>query len=1221
MDGTPGTGAAPALPVIEELSITSLSVPSGTVFNVNQSFPSSVSEDPFADDFFQTSFESPSASVTTTWPGGSMSATDQTEDPFDVTSSFGAAWGTTENQATGVSDSIDPFQDIPAPTISQMSSNSDPFQETTPTSGSVSFDFGDFSAQSITTPSSAQMPPTSTFEEGFGSDLGALDGIVSTDISSVSIPPPLTQPDSQPGLILNPPPVTTPRRANVIQKPAAAPEEGFAADWGLFGDNVSAAISSAPAGPPSRPQKPTPIPPPPPVTTPKRPNAVQVPPATSEDGFGSDLGGTTTTSPAPVPPPLPKRDSAALMPPPVTTPRRANTTRNQPASSRSRPRPSVDQTPKTDEQVILSRPAKSKPSPDVNRTRTSNNETSVPLPSLDGFGAEADIVTTSFDAVFEMSGPDNQGSNKPTALTVASDPFQDALPPPAVSTSQATITDLFQDSLPPPAVSTSQATITDLFQDSSPPPAVSTSQATISDLFQDSLPPLAVSTSQANISDPFQDGLRQPANPTGQAIVSDPFQDGPPSPAVSASQANSISDPFQDGMLSSLSVSQPRATNSNPFQSAFPSSAQSRAGIAAGGGIKQEDVQVAASPSGAVSFEFGDPPIPTSSSQQEAVSSRVSKEEDNKNANWPSFGFDEPVQTGSNKVAQQNKSGGTVDWSPFDVQADTQPVLAAKQVEESSWSVFGDVGPKQQQQDTSSTGWSPFGSTGDSKQANRQEGAVGTTGWPVVDSTPAQQQQQQQQPTSSFSGFGDNWDGGGSVLSTSKSQPAAATTSNILAMNAPAAVSATSQGKAVSNWDSFGKDSPMSTPSMFAQSQPQQQQQQQPAQPTMIAILNPPPGKSNRDSSSPATARSRPRTRSSGNSVMLNLSPSSSQRTRSGVNAASQSRSPHSVQASAASVSSKSTVESRSNPLNKSETTIKKSGGYLDELSSLSMPSQQPQISPMTMSFQGGPSFQQPGGGPPGGWGGPSGPQPPFPQQIQPPQQQQQQQQQPPVNFPYGHPAGGQGMPIQQQQFMQHQQQQAMLMRQQQQAMQMQQGPMPMQQGSMQMQQGPMPMQQGPMSMQRGPVPMQQGPMSAQQGPGVSMQQGPMGTQFLPGGPQMMGPPGGQMQPPRFSTPQQQQQQQQNFYQQNPNTFSPIGQPNPLSPPGNVSMGPGGGQFSISGGSNLSTSNLYTSDFSSPPYAVGSSTPQSGAQIMVSPPQPPPPPPPVQYRPSANYGR
>lgn len=118
-------------------------------------------------------------------------------------------------------------------------------------------------------------------------------------------------------------------------------------------------------------------------------------------------------------------------------------------------------------------------------------------------------------------------------------------------------------------------------------------------------------------------------------------------------------------------------------------------------------------------------------------------------------------------------------------------------------------------------------------------------------------------------------------------------------------------------------------------------------------------------------------------------------------------------------------------------------------------------------------------------------------------------------------------------------------------------------------------------------------------------------------GGQMPGPPHAQ-----FSTPQQQQQyyyqqqqHQQQQLQQNPNAFSPVAQPggNPLTP-GNASMG--GGQYS---GANLSTSHLNASGFSSPPYAVGSSTPQSGTPGTA--PAADLPPPTVEYRPSVNDGR
>ena len=529
---------------------------------------------------------------------------------------------------------------------------------------------------------------------------------------------------------------------------------------------------------------------------------------------------------------------------------------------------------------------------------------------------------------------------------------------------------------------------------------------------------------------------------------------------------------------------------------------------------------------------------------------------------------DDPFQNSATSFSAEQQVGSNQN-APFDFGGSGVSTSTHNEATGTAWSAFGDGGAKQHE--TSGSDWSPFGDTAPSgNQPASQEPAA----WSDFDSKP---QQQQLPAASSFSGFGDDWssfsgDGGTGTATSVQRQPTGtnATQKTKTSISAVDAVPATaSQSKSESSWKAFGgRGTTSSSPSV--QAQPQQS-----ARAGLIPA--PPPAKSSHSSGSPVSSRTRPRGRPSTTDSSLGGKEglsfvSSSQRT--------QDSQPSPDVA-------KSQPQTTSNPLNKAE--VKKSSSYLEELSSIGT---QPQFPPLAMNYQagGGASFPQQ---PPGGWGGQPGHQPsPFSQPQQPP----------PASYPYG-----QGMPSQQQQQFMQQQQQAMFMQQQ----QMQQGP-----AQMHMQQGPgqMHMQQGPgkMHMQQGPGTMQQGPwqMQAQQG-NYQMQQGLAGQQFSPGGPQMMGPPGaGHQMQPQFSTPQP---QQQNFYQrqfqQNANAFSPVQHQNPLTP-GNASMG------SVDGSANLSTSNLYTSDFSSPPYAVGSSTPQSGTASSPSPPSPT-----VEYRPAVNDGR
>ena len=1201
--GVGASTAAAAFPSIEEMNIPPPSITSDTSFNVNQSFSSSMSEDPFADDFFQTSFTSPTASLNTgaAWPGPNDVAVDQMEDPFDSSAGFEAAWGTsqTASQATGVSSSnnADPFQEsLATPTGSsgnQAAATSDPFLDSaTPTSASASFDLASFSAQlpwsesaSVTTTiasTTTQAVPTASFDEGFGSDWGAFgDNNMSTTASNTAALQAPKKQDSQPepAAVLGPPPqVTTPRRAEAVQTPATT------------------AASS--------------------VTT-------------SEDSFGP--------SPAAVPPPpLPKRDSGILMPPPVSPSRRADTIsdRNQSTSSRSRPRPSADQAPATSAKVVLNRPVKSKSSPSQTRANSGEIEAQqqVNLPHIPtpDFGAEVNVATTNFDAMFEAANSDTQGSGgMPMTSMVTSDPFQSSPPMATLPSSEASASGPFQTGQPA-TPTTSQVTTSDSFQDS----PLLTSQATnINDLFQDSLPPAStVSTSLAAFSDPFQDGSPQTSIASSQLSGGNPFQDVSPLASVSSAQQPApSSDPFQDSFpQATVSASMTTSGGNDPFQSGIPppTSAQSRKSTASQAKTIKSPPASTSDGGGDNWSDFGDM---WSSKKQETSAS----------SDWSGFG-----STGNTDTTFKSNDG----WPAFD----SQPQQQEQQKQPTSsgfgdnWSGFPDGGKSttstpQNQPASASNLIEPNTSVATAVSQNKTESpwdAFGQGSISMPSSSVQSQPQVQQKPAKSAAA--------GLLLPPSKSSRASGGSGSL----------ATSQSR------------PRARPSGDRASGSRR-------------IVNPPSSQKAQSSSGRAgQAQAGSVSKATAVESMsnpLNKSEVSTKKSGSYLDDLSSLSSGPSQQ-----------QHPQFPPMNMNYPGAaggppfqqQQPGGW----GSPPGPSQSPPFSqqPMQTPPQ-QPKQPFPYGGPQPGAGG-GGPGIPLQQQQQQQQQQFMQQQQrqamftqqqqamqqgPPGSMPQGPPGSMQqqgppgsmqrGPPGSMQQIPPGSMQQGP-------PGSMQQGPPgSMPQGSMQ--QGPpglMPqgsMQRGPPgsmqqlppgSMQQGPPgSMQQGPSglmpqgSMQQGPPGSMPQGPPGSMqrgynvqqmppgqmpmqqdpmgFLPGGPQMMGPPGGgQMQqagPSRFSTPQQQQnfyQQQQLLQQQqqNPNAFSPIGQPNPLTP-GNASMG--GQQFSVTGGSNLSTSHLYTSDFSSPPYAVGSSTPQSGAPSMSA--SPPPPPATVEYRPNVSDGR
>ena len=190
----------------------------------------------------------------------------------------------------------------------------------------------------------------------------------------------------------------------------------------------------------------------------------------------------------------------------------------------------------------------------------------------------------------------------------------------------------------------------------------------------------------------------------------------------------------------------------------------------------------------------------------------------------------------------------------------------------------------------------------------------------------------------------------------------------------------TSQSK--TSWAAFDLGAVSAPSTSSKQSQPLRRF----AQPAVAGLL-PPPGNSSLGSSNPKTSRSRPRGRTTtgaslGRSGVISLHPPASSQSK-------QSNSPSQPSSSSASSASKSMVASTINPQNKVEVSTKKSGSYMDELSSLSM---QPQIPPMNMNYQagGGPVFHQQLHDV---WGSPS-----IVSQAAFPLQQQQ----PPVNIPYG---------------------------------------------------------------------------------------------------------------------------------------------------------------------------------------------------------------------------
>ena len=1198
-NGAVGGATSTILPPIEDINIPPPNVTSEASFT----------EDPFADDFFQTSFSSPSASLSSqsAWPGASTdTAGDQaTEDPFSAGGSFETAWGTLQpsiaiSQATGVSsENADPFQeDLATPTGSsggnQTAAARDPFQDTTtPTSPPVSFDFAGFSAESpwnesasvttTTTSTITQAVPTASFDADFGSDWGAFGGDTSTNTASPSTTasqaPKKQDSQPEPAAILSPPPkVTTPRRAEATRMPAT----------------TTASTTTA-----------------------------------SEDSFGP-------SSTAVPPPALQKRDSAILKPPPVSPTRRADamSDRSQSTSSRSRPRPSgADQAQApvamTGSQVVLNRPPKSKSSPSQTRAYSGEIEPQqqINIPSPD-FGIEAEVASTSFDAMFDTSTSDNQDSGGVSLTSsVTSDPFQSSLPPVSSSSSEPSTSDPFQsvtstttqaaisNSIQGAPIPTSQTdnNVGELFfQESLSPPSstVTASQATFDDPFQGGTPQAFTAVSELSLGNPFQEVSPQHISlSTAQQVpASDPFQGGFPPAAVSSSGSKTISDDLFGSMA------QPSTGDHDPFQSSMqpPTSTDSQVGAAT-------QAETAKSPP-----EFGS---------------------DGGGDNWSGFG--------DMWTSKKQETTPSDDWSAaFGGTGSAETATKSKQ----------EPVPKRD-------GWS--------------DSAFG--------SQPQQQKEEQkQQANSSFSGFGDNWGGfpdvGKAAASTPQSQPPSV--SKTAEVSGNSTVTSALQNNTEPSWNVFGQDS-FSTPSTSlpsaAQSQPQVQQKS--AKP---GLLPPPSSKSSRPSGSSgsplSSSHSRPRSRPSGERAPGSgglLNPPSSQKAQSGSSArGGQAQAGTTVESTTSNPLNKSEVSTKKSGGYLDD---------LSSVSAPTQPQFSPMNMNTNMNYPGmgsggvgGPLFQQqqqqqqPQAA--GGWGSPPGTtqSPPFSQQPMqtPPQQQPQQQTFQSYGGPQSGAGGGsrQGMtPQQQQQYMQ--QQQAMYMQQQQQAMQqgppgaiqrgppgsmapgqMQQGPpgaiqrgppgsIPpgqMQQGPPgaiqrgppgSMQQGsPRQMQQGPMMQQGPPGAMQPGPPGSMQGgyanmqqmpPGqMAMQQGVMGgMQFSPGGPQqMIGPPGqgGQMPPgpQQFSTPEQQQQYYyQQRQQQNPNAFSPTGQPNPLTP-GNASMG--GGQFT---GSNLSTSHLNASGFSSPPYAVGSSTPQSGTPGTA--PQAPAdlPPATVEYRPSVNDGR
>ena len=1073
-NGTTSIGGTAALPPLQEdFSITSPSFPTGANVDVNQSFTSTTSDDPFTDDFFQTSFGSSTVSVSmqAAWPESVSSAVVELGDPFEgcASSDFGASWGSAmTDPVNGASGGADPFQEGTISSVSGQAAatNGDPFEDNTPTptSAAVSFDFTGFSTQTswgesntatatATEPSpQAAAPATLSFQDvGFGTDWSAFGVGAATSSLSSTVPQPLTKQATQPAPTVAPLPTTT--------TPSRQPKD----------------------------------------------SAILIPPAVTENTFGSDWGSSVTsavsTTPSSsisaLPPPIAKRDSVGILPPPISTSRRADSIsdHSQPSSSsssRSRPRPSLDNAPDVAAgQVVLNRPAKSKSSPSSGRA--SSMEIDVQQPDFNVPASDFSFGTEVTNASFEISGTSSQGTANTlaTTATAASDPFQSSLP--SQSASQAIVQDPFLEDLPKavvPPISEINVTFPSL-QATGP-----TSQAIASDAFSVDQLPANLPINEASIGNPFLDDFPQlDSIPSSNAPVSDSFQDVFASPAALPTSKASTDNQFLDSHLT--------ATKPNGLP---PTSAENQMGVA------------------------------------------------------------------------------------------TKPEVGV-----GAWSAFDDAGIKPQEK-SNSDWFAAIGSTDINKEGSstKQEPAA----WSAFDSQP----QEQAPSTSTFSGFGDDWIGlsdnrGSDTSPTGLSQQAA--TSHTVKSTTPAtAISTSSEKKTEPSWSAFGQDA-ATTPTSSRQSQPQQKSTQSP-----VSGLISPPSKPNRSSASGLKlSRSRPPGRQSTDRlaeksgvVSLNQPASAFQVSQGNISQTS---------TSSTSSAPQPRVETASNQQRESNTSMNKSSSYLDDLSSLSV---QPQFPPTAMNYQSASFPQQPANQ----WGSPSqgAPQPPFSGQTQLS-----------LKFPYGSQGDAQAMPIQQQQFMQ--QQQAMFMQQQQ---AMQQGGGPMQQGPGQFPQGPGPnqMQPGAGAFVQGPGPNQiqqgagvfagQGPGPFQQGPQMQpgqaqLQQGPMGVQFSPGGAQMMAT--GQMQPPHFSTPHQQQNfyQQQQQFQQNPNAFSPIGQPqqqNPFSP-GNASMGDRS-QLSVTGGSNLSTSNLYTSDFNSPPYAVGSSTPQSGSAS-------PPPQQPVEYRPSVNDGR
>ncbi|MCG8623773.1 MAG: hypothetical protein MJE68_17495, partial [Proteobacteria bacterium] len=785
-----GASAAAVVSPIADLNIPPPNIASEASF----------SEDPFADDFFQTSFSSPSASLSSqsAWPGANTSASgEQVVDPFSSGASFEVAWGTAEDtsstsQAAGVSvssnEAADPFQEgLATPTGSSggtpAAAAHDPFQDTaTATSPPVSFDFAGFSAGespwnesssivTTTTSSVTQAVPSASFDEGFGSDWSAFGSGTGMNIatSNAAVPQTPIEQDSQqePTTTLSgpPPQVSIPRKAE------ATTTQG-----------VTAAS-----------------------------NTVMAP----EESFGA--------SPAAVPPPpLSKRDSAILKPPPVSPTRRADaiSDRNQSVSSRSRPRPSPakDQTQApaaavaaataADLQMVLNRPPKSKSSPGQTRAYSDEIEPQpeeITIPSPD-FGAEMEVASTSFDAMFDAPNNNQESGEVSLASSVGtSDPFlQSSLPPmagPPGGETPSSASDLFQLAASTTTTSAQAgAAASHSFQGVQPP---STSQAdNIGELFQDSLPPSSTtSANQASFGDPFQGGTSQASTQLQSAIdqlsLGNPFpavspQHVPAPPSTTQQTPPPASDPFQDGFPpAAVSGSVSKTTSDDPF--------------GGGGGMVQPSTGSHDDP-----FQSSMQPPTTSTTRSQVGTAAV------KSA--PESGLE--------------SGGGGVGGD---------------------WSGFGDMwSSKKQESTTSGDNWSAaFGGDGSMK-------------------SPAKKEEPKEPANSSFSGFGDNWSGKPNVVSTSASKPVVESSISTATSASQGNIESSWNAFGQDSFPTPSPAVAAAIASSTAQSQPQVQQKQTKPTAATAGLLPPPStgSKTNRPSGrvggSPLSSQSRPRTRPSG---------------------------------------------------------------------------------------------------------------------------------------------------------------------------------------------------------------------------------------------------------------------------------------------------------------------------------------------------------------------